>query len=163
MHKTNQNQLPWSEQRSPTGKFCVHRKHLSLALGGIKDMGASGGGHPFDVELTRVPPGAANWPFHSHAVQWELFIVLSGSGEARTPEGVVPFAAGDCLLFPPGEAHLLSNTGEADLLYYIITDQPAADMMFYPDSDKWFIKPQRKFFRMREVDYYDAEDELPAA
>ena len=44
------------------------------------------------------------------------------------------------------------------MLYYVITDQPTADMMFYPDSDKWFIKPQRKFFRMREVDYYDGED-----
>ena len=133
-------------------------KHLSLAVGGIKDMGTGGGGHPFDVELTRVPPGAANWPFHSHAAQWEMFIVLSGRGEARTTTEVIPLAAGDCFLFPPGEAHQLTNTGETDLLYYIITDQPAADVIFYPDSDKWFVKPQRKFFRMREVGYYEGED-----
>jgi uncharacterized cupin superfamily protein len=163
MHQTNQDQLSWSEQRSPTGKFCVHRKHLSLALGGIKDVGTWGGGHSFDVELTRVPPGAANWPLHSHAAQWELFIVLSGRGEARTPEGVKPFVAGDCLLFQPGEAHQLTNTGEADLLYYVVTDQPPADVIAYPNSKKWFVKPQRKFFRMHEVDYYEGEDGPPAA
>jgi uncharacterized cupin superfamily protein len=161
MHQTNQDHLPWAEERSPKGKFCVHRKHISLALGGVKDMGTAGGGHPFDVELTRVPPGAVNWPFHSHAAQWELFIILGGCGEARTSEGVVSVAAGDCLLFQPGEAHQLTNTGDADLLYYVVTDQPAADVMFYPDSDKWFVKPQRKIFRMREVDYYDKEDTTP--
>ncbi len=163
MHQTNQDHLPWSEQRSPTGKFCVHHKHLSLALGGLKDVGTAGGGHPFDLELIRVPPGASNWPFHAHAAQWELFIVLGGRGQARTAEGVVAFGAGDCLLFPPGEAHQLTNTGDVDLLYYIVTDQPVADVMAYPDSEKWFIKPQRKFFRMREVDYYEGEDPAPAA
>ena len=163
MHQTNQDDLPWTEQSSPSGKFCVHRKHLSLALGGAKDVGTAGGGHPFDLELTRVPAGAANWPFHSHAAQWELFIVLSGSGQARTPEGVVAFRTGDCLLFPPGEAHQLTNTGDTDLLYYVVTDQPVADVMFYPDSDKWFVKPARRFFRMREVDYFEGEDPAPAA
>ena len=158
MHRTNQDRLAWSEQHSPTGKFCVHRKHLSLALGGRKDIGPFGGGHPFDVELTRAPPGAVNWPFHSHAAQWELFLVLAGQGEARTPEGTVAFAAGDCLLFPPGEAHQLTNTADTDLVYYVITDQPAADVMHYPDSRKWFVKPQRKYFRMQETDYYDQED-----
>ena len=70
-----------------------------------------GDGRPFDVELTRLPPGAVNWPFHSHAAQWELFLVLAGQGKARTPEGVVALAAGDCLLFAPGEAHQLTNPG----------------------------------------------------
>ena len=29
--------------------------------------------------------------------------------------------------------------------------------MHYPDSEKWFVKPQRKYFRMQETDYYDQE------
>ena len=35
--------------------------------------------------------------------------------------------------------------------------------MHYPDSDKWFVKAQRKFFRMQEVDYYEGEDAPSAA
>ena len=75
----------------------------------------------------------------------------------------MPFVAGDALLFPPGDAHQLTNTGDADLLYYIVTDQPPADVVHYPDSDKWFVKPQRKQFRMQEVEYYDGEDPPAAA
>ena len=84
--------------------------------------------------------------------------MLAGQGEARTPERNLMFSAGDCLLFAPGEAHQLTNTGDTDLVYYIITNQPEADVMQYPDSNKWFVKPQRRFFRMQEVGYYEGED-----
>jgi hypothetical protein len=30
--------------------------------------------------------------------------------------------------------------------------------VYYPDSKKWGLKPQRKVFRMVEVDYYDGEE-----
>ncbi len=159
MKRINQNEVSWSKQRSPNGNFCICRKHLSLALGGIKDVGTFGGGHPFDLELARVPPNAANWPFHSHDAQWELYVILSGRGEARTDTSIVPFVSGDCLLFPPGEAHQLINTSDSDLLYYIVADQPPADIGHYPDSNKWFVKPQRKCFRMQPVEYYEGEDE----
>jgi uncharacterized cupin superfamily protein len=163
MKRVNQEELSWIEQKSPSGKFCVYRKHVSLALGGLKDVGSFGGGHPFDAELARVPPGAANWPFHSHDAQWELFLVLAGRGELRTPTENLPITSGDCVLFPPGEAHQLTNIGDDDLIYYIVSDHPRADVMYYPDSDKYFVKPRRRYFRMQEVDYFAGEDEDPAS
>lgn len=60
MNKTNQNQIEWIETKSPKGRFHLFRHHISLALDGKKDAGIWGGGHPFDLELTRVPAGAAN-------------------------------------------------------------------------------------------------------
>ena len=48
------------------------------ALGAPRDAGVAGGGHPFDVELTKLPPGATNFPFHAHAAQWEVYLVLMG-------------------------------------------------------------------------------------
>src|SRR6516164_4870385 len=71
------------EERSPRGRFHLFRRHISEALGAPRDAGVAGGGHPFDVELTKLPPGATNFPFHAHAAQWEVYLVLSGSGQLR--------------------------------------------------------------------------------
>ncbi len=158
MKKMNQNQIEWVKMKSPKGKYQLFRRHISLALGGKKDTGTWGGGHPFDVELTRVPPGEASWPYHSHSAQWEMYIILSGHGQARTPEGPVELGPGDCLIHPPGDPHQIKNTGTEDLLYYVIADNPQADMGHYPDSGKWFAKPQRKAFEMTEVEYYKGEE-----
>lgn len=164
MNKTNQNQIAWLEIKSPKGKFHLFRRHISLALGGKKDIGTWGGGHPFDLELTRIPPGATNWPYHAHAVQWELYVVLSGRGLARTPEGEVEIASGDCFICPPGEPHQIRNPGAEDLVYYVIADNPPVDVSQYPDSAKVSLKQgingkfQRNIFEMNEVDYYKGEE-----
>jgi uncharacterized cupin superfamily protein len=152
------SEVQWQEQRSPKGRFHLFRRHLSEALGAPRDAGVAKGGHPFDVEMTRLPPGAANFPFHAHAAQWEFYIILSGTGEMRVVETIVPVKPGDAMMCPPGEAHQLKNTGDSDLVYYVIADNPPADVGFYPDSQKWTIKPQRKYFKMQEVEYYEGEE-----
>lgn len=149
--------IPWSETRSPHGRFALSQRDVSLALGGLKDVGVWGGGHPFDVAMVSVPPGAANWPLHQHTTQWEFYIVLSGQGELRSESQVTAIGPGDCSLVPPGVAHQVRNTGEEPLVYYVVADNPPADISYYPESEKWMIKPQRKWFRMNEVDYYDGE------
>ncbi len=158
MRKINISQVAETAQHSPKGVFAVFRKHISLALGGLKDVGVFGGGHPFDLELVRVPSGHAAWPLHSHSAQWELYVIISGSGAVRTPSEHVAVSAGDVFIHPPKEAHQLRNTGSDDLVYYVIADHALADVIHYPDSDKWFTKPQRKSFRMLEVDYYEGEE-----
>lgn len=158
MNKTNQNKIEWVEAKSPKERYQIFRRHISLALGGKKDVGPWGGGHPFDLEQTRIPPGKTNWPYHAHAAQWELYVILSGHGELRTPEGRHPLSPGDCFMSPPGEAHQIRNTGTEDLVYYLIADNPRADISSYPDSGKWFAKPQRKVFELVEVDYFKGEE-----
>lgn len=164
MNKVNQNQLEWDEVKSPRGKFHLFRRHISLALGGKKDTGVWGGGHPFDVELTRVPPGAMNWPYHAHSAQWELYVVLSGHGRTRTPEGEGEIGPGDCFIIPPGQPHQIRNTGTEDLIFYVIADNPPVEIGEYPDSGKWLVKRfvngkfQRSVFKMTDVEYYNGED-----
>ena len=65
----------------------------------------------------------------------------------------------DCPLFAPGDPHQITNVADTDLLYYLIAYQPPVDVIHYPDSNKWTIKPQRKYFRMLETDYFTGEDE----
>jgi uncharacterized cupin superfamily protein len=158
MRKINISQVSETEQHSPKGRFAVFRKHISVALGGLKDVGVFGGGHPFDLELVRVPSGRAAWPLHSHSAQWELYLIISGSGQVRTASGIAAVGVGDVIIHPPEEAHQLRNTGSDDLVYYVIADHALADVVHYPDSGKWFTKPQRKSFRMLEADYYDGEE-----
>ncbi|HEY8902747.1 MAG TPA: cupin domain-containing protein [Chthoniobacterales bacterium] len=150
--------IPQDHTVSPSGKFELFRRHISIALGGQKDTGPSGGGHPFDVEQATIPPGKTAWPFHSHAAQWEMYLVQSGRGSSRREEDVEDVGPGDCWIVPPGHAHQLTNTGDEPLVYLVIADNGPADVIHYPDSNKWFVKPQRKSFRMEETAYYEGEE-----
>lgn len=158
MTRAQAEDLPWTTQTSPKGKFSLARRPLSVAAGGQKDIGTWGGGHPFDLEIHRITPGKINFPLHEHSAQWEAYYILSGSGQVRGPKRKEAIKAGDYLVFPPGEAHQLINNGSEDLTYLVIADQPQADVIHYPDSGKWMVKPQRKVFEMAEADYFKDEE-----
>jgi uncharacterized cupin superfamily protein len=93
------------------GKYSLHRRPLSHAACSAKDTGTWGGGHPFEVEMSRLEPGKINFPMHEHSAQWEACLIVSGTGKIRTTESKNAIAAGDYFVFPPGEAHQLINTG----------------------------------------------------
>ena len=156
--------LPWEEISSPAKKFHSFFKNISLALGGGCNKGTWGGGHPFDLQIRRVPPGAAVCPFHAELAQWEMFIVLDGTGTERTSEAHTAVQTGDVFLHPPGTPHQLTNTGGTDLEVLIIADNPPMDGCYYPDSDKWYLHPPGKYFRMTAVHYFDGEEpKVPGA
>ncbi len=150
--------LPWERRASPGGKYASECRDISLAVGGIRDVGVWGGGHPFDLQTRRVPAGAAICPLHAHTVQWELFIVMQGQAVVRTLDGRFPVGPGDVFLQPPGVAHQIRNEGTEEFICHIVADNPPADIFHYPESNKWGIRPQRKFFRMIETDYFDGEE-----
>lgn len=159
MQIVNPASIPAQQIESPNGKYKLLRQSISQALGGTKDVGTWGGGHPFDVEQVRIAPGAANFPYHAHAAQWEMYLFLSGRGQVRGPENTAEIAAGDHVLFKPGEAHQIINTGPDDLVYYVIADQPMADIATYPDAPgKLAIKPPIRCFTMNEASYYEPGD-----
>jgi len=97
---------------------------------GLTRMGAT---------VVAVKPGAAGWPFHSHRVNDEMFLVLAGSGELRL--GAVRHAvqAGDLVGCPaggPDTAHQLVNTGSEELRYLAISTSVDPEICEYPDSGK---------------------------
>jgi uncharacterized cupin superfamily protein len=149
------------EQKSPTGKFHSYCRNITLELSGVR-AGTWGGGHPFDLQIRRIPPGAAVCPFHSHLGQWEMFVVQSGTGTVRAGAETHPVETGDAFVHPPAEPHQLMNSGTVDLVVLIVADNPPLDACFYPDSNKWSLGPPGKVFRMTEVGYFDGEEE-PAA
>ena len=159
MRKVNTKDLaeiPWS---SPKGKFVGAGREISEALGRSPLSTDLMERHPFDVEILRVPPGQIPYPFHSHSAQWEFYHVISGTGKARDKEGLTPIEAGDAFIFPPGEPHQLINDGAADLVIYVVADNPMGESCHYPDSDKWLVRsPERKLLRGEASDYFDGEE-----
>ncbi len=151
--------VPEEEQRSPGGKFHSWCRNLSLAIGALPGTGTWGGGHPFDLQIRRIPPGAAVCPLHLHYNQWELFVVRAGSGTVRAAGERHVVTAGDAFLHPPHEAHQLINTGTTDLEVLIIADNPQLDFCYYPDSDKWGGRSFGKVFRITPCDYFDGEED----
>jgi mannose-6-phosphate isomerase-like protein (cupin superfamily) len=138
MKRMNISEMPVEHARpSPGGRYLSSSRNISIALGHVKDSDSRRQSHPFDVELCSVPPGKSPCPFHLHSAQSEMYIIVSGQGSIRTKEGSGAIAAGDAMYFPAGDAHQISNTGEGDLLFYIIADNPVGESSYYPDSDKW--------------------------
>ena len=152
------DELPWETWHSPKGKFRGASKEISIALGAKRNMPPQLGGHPFDLELNKLAPGERGCPFHSHAAQWEMFLIVAGRGTIRAGNESHDMATGDVVLHPPGEAHDIANTGETDLIYWLIADNPPVDYWQYPESQKWGLREPRKFFRPTEVDYWDGEE-----
>jgi len=157
-HFVNIADLRWEHRRSPKGTFESHRANIFLALGGIADAGVQGGGHPFDLQLRRVAPGAAICPYHSHSTQWELFVFTAGQGFVRTPDGGMEVGPGDIVLHPPGQPHQTLAATDSELECLIIADNPPEDVCHYPDSGKWAVLSKRLYFRMQETGYFDGED-----
>jgi uncharacterized cupin superfamily protein len=158
MNKINLVEIPMEQNRSPKGRFRRIHQDISRALMGVNGMGKSGLTQPFEVELVRVPVGAINWPYHSHSAQWELYLILSGRGQVRTPDGIAALREGDCLVHPPGEPHQITNTGATDLVYYVIADDPPSDVRHYPDTKKWLLPGQLNPVYVDESDHYEGEE-----
>lgn len=155
MNRSNISTIAEEEWSSPHGRYQLFRKSLSLAVGGKKDTGDWGGGHPFDVELARLPAGKSNFPLHSHSAQSELFIVLMGRALLHDGTSVRPISEGDVIFFSPGDPHRIENPGPDDLIYYVIADNPKTDVCHYPESGKLMIKPGRLCLTAEPVAYFE--------
>ncbi len=161
MQKVNLATIPEAEDKSPKGKFHSFYKGVSLALGRDDQSLDLMKRHPFDLEYNRLPSGATNYPFHAHSAQWELYVIVSGNGLVRDEAGETKVTTGDAFVFPPGQAHQLSNPGSADLIYYVIADNPYGECCYYPDSKKWLVAretPARKLVLDQKANYYDGEE-----
>jgi uncharacterized cupin superfamily protein len=159
MHLIHTAAVPVEHRQSPKGTFELFRQHMSLALGGVKDTGPWGGGHPFDVELTRLPAGKRNYPLHFHAAQTEYYVILSGHGRWLTGDGDGhPLQAGDHVIAHPGDAHQLAAEATGDLTYLVIADHHRADIGTYPKTGKRYLKPDYRTVRAEDAPYYEGEE-----
>jgi uncharacterized cupin superfamily protein len=159
MQIVNTNKLAEDAWSSPKGKFSGAGKEISEALGRKPQSTDLNDRHPFDVEMLRIPPGKTPYPYHSHSAQWEFYHVISGKGIVRHHDGTTEISSGDTFIFKPGEPHQLTNNGIADLILFVVADNPIGESTFYPDSNKWVVRsPERQIVRSNDNDYYNGEE-----
>lgn len=166
MRKINVKDVPEQGRKSPKGKFGRFTKNISVALGREPASLDLLKRHPFDLALVRIPKGKSVCPYHAHAAESELYLVVCGRGSVRDQQGVTEVGAGDAFFFQPGEAHQVSNAGEEDFIYYVIADNPRSggttgDSCYYPDSGKWAVTTdgvKELILKGTETDYFDGEE-----
>src|ERR1700736_3673927 len=166
MRKVNLKDVPAQERKSPKGKFGRTSKNISVALGREPESLDLMKRHPFDLALVRIPKGKSLCPYHAHAAESELYLVVSGHGSVRDKDGSTIVTEGDTFFFQPGEAHQVTNAGDEDFVYYVSADNPrsggaASDSCFYPDSGKWAVvneKLEEVIVTGKEADYFDGEE-----
>src|SRR5277367_3680722 len=118
MRKVNTNEIAEVTWSSPKGKFVGAGQQVSEELGRKPQSTDLKERHPFDVEICRIPPGKAPYPYHSHSAQWEFYHVISGTGIVRHQAGTTTIEPGDAFLFEPDQPHQISNNSTEDLLLY---------------------------------------------
>src|ERR1700754_4790605 len=162
MRTVNLNKIKEEPWQSPGGKYAVSFKGISEALGREPSSLDLSRRHPFDLEWNRVPPGKANFAYHAHSAQWELYLVVSGTGSVRTKNGTTEVGPGDAFIFGPNEPHQLTNPGREDLIYYVVADNPIGESSYYPDSGKWKVNKSsaadRVVLKGIEADYFEGEE-----
>lgn len=114
--------------------------------------------------LTVLPPGKVQCPFHSHRAEEEMFLILEGEGELRFGDERHPLRRHDVIACPPGgpeAAHQIINTGTETMRYLSLSTMSKVDVCEYPDSGKVgiYARDFRKILRAEDtVDYYDREE-----
>lgn len=126
------------------------------------------GARQLGYNLTILPPGKVQCPFHAHRGEEEMFLILEGEGELRYGENRYPLRKHDVIACPTGGpevAHQIINTGTTNMRYLALSTLAEVEVCEYPDSGKVSAvtgRPGepglRKIFRAEQtVDYYDRE------
>ena len=130
------------------------------------------GARKLGYNLTVLPPGKAQCPFHSHHGEEEMFFILEGEGELRFGDQRYPIRQHDVIACPTGgaeAAHQIINTGGVTMSYLAVSNLVEIEACEYPDSNKVMVaagprgaRVLRKMFRAENtVDYYDRESIQP--
>src|ERR1700752_1941887 len=89
MYKINLSAVPVEECKSPKRRFHSFSQDISNAMRQNNGGKSKTKAFPFEVGLVRLPPRAANWPYHSHSAQWEFYMIVTGRGKLRTAAGEI--------------------------------------------------------------------------
>lgn len=144
------------------GFYTSRRAQFSAGIGARK----------LGYNLTELPPGKAQCPFHAHRAEEEMFLVLDGEGELRYGSQVYRIRRHDVIACPTGDrstAHQIINTGRTTLRYLALSNRSDIEVCEYPDSNKTGVHADdpdgpglHTMFRSESgVDYYDRETTEP--
>jgi uncharacterized cupin superfamily protein len=142
------------------GYYTSKRAQFSAGIGARK----------LGYNLTELPPGKAQCPFHSHRAEEEMFLILEGEGELRFGDQRYRIRKHDVIACPTGGAdvaHQIINTGRTTMRYLSLSNVADVEICEYPDSNKVGISADaapalhKRFRAEATVEYYDREKTQP--
>lgn len=130
------------------------------------------GARRLGYNLTELPAGKAQCPFHAHRAEEEMFLVLEGEGELRYGTERYRIRKNDVIACPTGDhstAHQIINTGSMPLRYLALSNRSEIEVCEYPDSNKTGVHADdpgrpglhRMYLSESTVEYYARESTEP--
>ena len=139
------------------GQWACTGRALTPVLDALKNRAARA---RLGMNVTYLPAGHASCPFHSHALEDEVFYVLSGRGMLRYGDTVQALRAGDCISCPAGTgiAHQLANPFDTELVYLSVGLHEPNEICTYPDSGKVMVRSLQAVGVLRQTPYGEGEE-----
>jgi uncharacterized cupin superfamily protein len=122
------------------------------------------GGEMLGATLYELAPGAAICPYHEHAAEEEMALVVAGRVNLRGPNGEQELAEGDLEVFLRGSkgGHLIRNVGDEPARVLMVSTLAQVEVCRYPDSGKVGVWGPELRLMGREaemdVEYFEGED-----
>jgi uncharacterized cupin superfamily protein len=124
----------------------------------VRDLGRAVGSRQSGLKHCEVAPGKLNAPPHCHSAEEELFVILAGEGVLQLGDEEHAVRPGHVLSRPPGTgvAHAF-RAGDAGLTLLAYGTREPNDIVYYPRSDKVFLRGVGLVGRIERLDYWDGE------
>ena len=102
----------------------------------VARLAAAAGSDRLGASVVELAPGTLSSPYHFHHANEELLIVLRGTPELRTPDGLRALQPGAVVSFPRGPegAHRLRNVSSEICRLLFISETNFPDIVSYPDT-----------------------------
>jgi uncharacterized cupin superfamily protein len=121
----------------------IHRPEwdVDVADFGMRAMqlGPRSGAQELGATLYEIDPGGAISPYHVHHGNEELLLVVSGTPQLRTPDGVRALEPGTVVAFPRGAAgaHRVFNSGGEPARVIIVSTMNFPEVAEHVDTGTW--------------------------
>ena len=106
-------------------------------------LGRAAGSEKLYVNIDTLPAGTYSAKYHSHSLQEEFFLILSGEGVLRMDGQECAVRAGDFVAKPCGAAHQFYNPGPQALEILDVGTLQRGDVAYYPDEDVHLLRDER--------------------
>jgi uncharacterized cupin superfamily protein len=134
----------------------VSRPHVSRTR---RNLGLAAGSVTVGLQHVEVAPGKASAPPHCHSLEEEIFVVLGGDGTLTLGQEELSVRPGHVISRPPATRvpHMFT-AGERGLTLLAFGTREAADVCYYPRSNKIAFRGVGVIARLERLDYWDGED-----
>jgi uncharacterized cupin superfamily protein len=128
--------------------FIIDPEFVSLCK--TEKIGDALGSERIYVNIDTVKPGGKSAKYHTHSLQEEFFVILSGSGLLRMDGQQLAVKAGDAVSKPAGQgiAHQFINNGTEPLRILDMGTREPEDIAEYPDEGVVLLRKQRAAFQL---------------